>query len=463
MRHNHYDNAKQCIYECRQVSHEQAATQFGRGLLITSFLANALLLGTRSAWESGQNPRACAGYTAMRIGLSIIYGRLLAIPTRYRVIFNIITFTGFFSRLTWPAFTHSDEVCVVLTVTLVAELVGYTFAYQQRMVYHSANEVLRKVYGTMRGTIALESKHPGHEGVLVWIGGATERLLGYTHRECMLPNSSVNAELNAQIHQVINTIQNGDPAPMIVLKFRNRQGSEVMVQTDKTSRILPNGNALLVVHDVTSDIVSRKRTQQRHTRHAIAERFQSCSLSWVAHQAAATVDILVVDDSKLNRMSVVHAAKKLGLSYHEAADGTEALERIRHDKYSVILMDYQMLPMNGADAAEKAREEGYKLPIVMISGSEFDERAKALLSKRDLTACMHKIAVPGPRQVLKRLAEMKEISSTCNVETEAMDSLATGDVVSESCGRAPNFKARKRKGDDIAGLPKKKCPTVGAT
>ena len=119
-----------------------------------------------------------------------------------------------------------------------------------------------------------------------------------------------------------------------------------------------------------------------------------------------------------------------------------------------------MMPMNGADATEKARKEGYELPIVMISGSEFDERTKALLSKGDLTACIRKIAVPGPRQVLKRLAEMKEIS--INAQTETVDSLETGDVVSKSCGCAPNLKTRKRGGNDIAGPPKKTLRSKGA-
>ena len=61
------------------------------------------------------------------------------------------------------------------------------------------------------------------------------------------------------------------------------------------------------------------------------------------HTTGTTVVWPVVFITGLCPQVVVHVAKLLGLSYHEAADGTEALERLRVDKYSVGFMDHQMV------------------------------------------------------------------------------------------------------------------------
>ena len=90
----------------------------------------------------------------------------------------------------------------------------------------------------------------------------------------------------------------------------------------------------------------------------------------------------MVDDVKLNRMVTTRSAKKLGLTFHEAADGTEAVELLRTNTYSMVLMDNQMAVMNGDEATEQARANGYTLPIVMTSGSTFKESDESELKRR---------------------------------------------------------------------------------
>merc|ERR1719362_2334389 len=96
-------------------------------------------------------------------------------------------------------------------------------------------------------------------------------------------------------------------------------------------------------------------------------RQQPDLLWWVAPHPGVTADILVVDNVKVNRMVTIFAAKKLGLTCREAANGAEAVDLLRKNTYSMVFMERQMPVMDGFAATEKARADGYTLPIVMTS------------------------------------------------------------------------------------------------
>ena len=113
-------------------------------------------------------------------------------------------------------------------------------------------------------------------------------------------------------------------------------------------------------------------------------------LWWVAPHPGATADVLVVDHLKCNRMMTTRLAKNLGLTCHEAADGTGAVELLRTNTYSIVFMDHEMPTMNGDEATEQARVHGYTLPIVMTSGGTFKQSDESELRRRGVTALMGK-------------------------------------------------------------------------
>ena len=141
-------------------------------------------------------------------------------------------------------------------------------------------------------------------------------------------------------------------------------------------------------------------------------RGESDPLWWVAPHPGATADILVVDDAKLVRMMTIAAAKRSGLTFHQASDGAEAVECLRTNTYSMVFMDRQMPVMNGDVATEQARANGYTLPIVMVSGDTFTAHEEAELKRRGLTACLNKMSVPGIKQAMKKLQEIKSDKNT---------------------------------------------------
>ena len=130
-------------------------------------------------------------------------------------------------------------------------------------------------------------------------------------------------------------------------------------------------------------------------------------LWWVAPHRGVTADVLVVDDAKQVRVMTVLTGKKFGLTVEEVSDGTIAVERLRSSTYSIVFMDRQMSQMNGDVATAQARAHGYTLPIVMVSADLLTPSEEARLKRRGITAFLHKMSVPGVRQAMKKLKEMK--------------------------------------------------------
>jgi CheY-like chemotaxis protein len=85
--------------------------------------------------------------------------------------------------------------------------------------------------------------------------------------------------------------------------------------------------------------------------------------------AAAPITILLVEDDALIAMSTAGLLEDLGHRVVEASRGAEALEILR-DRPNVDLMitDYSMPGMSGADVARAARALRPDLPILLATG-----------------------------------------------------------------------------------------------
>jgi signal transduction histidine kinase len=85
--------------------------------------------------------------------------------------------------------------------------------------------------------------------------------------------------------------------------------------------------------------------------------------------AASPSHILVVDDDALIAMSTVDMIEDLGHHALEAHSGQKALEIIRSDrKIDLMITDYSMPRMTGAELVVAARQVRPDLPIVLASG-----------------------------------------------------------------------------------------------
>lgn len=91
------------------------------------------------------------------------------------------------------------------------------------------------------------------------------------------------------------------------------------------------------------------------------------------------VTILIVDDDVTLRWMLCKQLDKLGLQADSAANGREALARVKTWPYQVILMDIHMPEMNGYEAtrAIRARErelEQEPVPIIAVTADPDTER-----------------------------------------------------------------------------------------
>jgi two-component system, chemotaxis family, chemotaxis protein CheY len=92
--------------------------------------------------------------------------------------------------------------------------------------------------------------------------------------------------------------------------------------------------------------------------------------------------ILVVDDSLLVRKQVGTALTNAGYAVIEAADGAEALEKLKlHADVSLVVCDVNMPRMNGIEFLQHVRKD---VPVVMLTTEgqpEIVQRAKELGAK----------------------------------------------------------------------------------
>lgn len=77
--------------------------------------------------------------------------------------------------------------------------------------------------------------------------------------------------------------------------------------------------------------------------------------------------ILVVDDDRATRFLLSKALKAAGLSVTIAADGDEALKKLKKQKFDLILLDIWMPRMNGLEVLANLRNEPAPPKVVVMT------------------------------------------------------------------------------------------------
>jgi two-component system chemotaxis response regulator CheY len=114
--------------------------------------------------------------------------------------------------------------------------------------------------------------------------------------------------------------------------------------------------------------------------------------------------VLVVDDYKTMRSIVISLLNQIGFSdIDEAADGGEALEKLKKKKYGLIFSDWNMSPIPGIDFLKGTRSlEGYKdVPFIMITA----ETTMDNLTQAKAEGVTNYIAKPFTASTLKEKLE----------------------------------------------------------
>ncbi len=118
---------------------------------------------------------------------------------------------------------------------------------------------------------------------------------------------------------------------------------------------------------------------------------------------------LIVDDEEDSRDNLRHILEKVGIKVTTAADGCQALEKLRSPAAapSVVLLDVRMPGMNGVEVLKKIRETDASLPVILITA--YADIRQAVETMRD--GAYDYIAKPFDNQEVAKIT-LRALSET---------------------------------------------------
>ncbi|MGV3637192.1 MAG: response regulator, partial [Flavobacteriales bacterium] len=89
-----------------------------------------------------------------------------------------------------------------------------------------------------------------------------------------------------------------------------------------------------------------------------------------ARRSLQGLRILLVEDNDMNRLVATTILERQGVQVIEAYDGVQSLERLRHERYDVVLMDVHMPVMDGLTATRAIRSDlRSDIPIIALTAN----------------------------------------------------------------------------------------------
>ena len=82
--------------------------------------------------------------------------------------------------------------------------------------------------------------------------------------------------------------------------------------------------------------------------------------------------ILIVDDDRFVRRTVLRVLQSEGMLVEEASNGAEAIARVSGESYDLILLDIIMEGMDGFQVVHQIRSLGIATPVFILSGRQAD-------------------------------------------------------------------------------------------
>lgn len=77
--------------------------------------------------------------------------------------------------------------------------------------------------------------------------------------------------------------------------------------------------------------------------------------------------ILIVEDEEAMQLGLGNNLKYDGYEVDIASDGDEGLDKIKKNKYNLIILDVMLPKLSGFDVCKIVRSEGVKTPIIMLT------------------------------------------------------------------------------------------------
>lgn len=101
--------------------------------------------------------------------------------------------------------------------------------------------------------------------------------------------------------------------------------------------------------------------------------------AWESYEAAASLDVLVVDDHAATRSGIAKAVRGLGHVCREAVDGDDAWQMLEAVRADVVISDWQMPGLSGPELCRRLRAASADAPytyFILMTG--YHDRAQLL-------------------------------------------------------------------------------------
>jgi len=134
-------------------------------------------------------------------------------------------------------------------------------------------------------------------------------------------------------------------------------------------------------------------------------------------KSVRSLHVLVAEDNKVNQKLVVSVLKRLGHTSTVVENGLLAVEAVQKGRYDVVLMDVQMPEMDGIEATQLIRKNGWSHDLLPVLGLTADFRTVDLPMYRSIgmNDCLGKPIKMKDLQVYLNSA----VSATCHSSTQA--------------------------------------------
>jgi signal transduction histidine kinase len=123
--------------------------------------------------------------------------------------------------------------------------------------------------------------------------------------------------------------------------------------------------------------------------------------------------ILVVDDEADNRTILKSQLEKVThavLTVDTAADGDEALKKLREGVFDLVFLDYRLPPTDGLDILDKIRQHYPKTAIVMTTAAGSEQIAVSAMKKGAMDYLTHRdLRAADLSQLLRRVIEIRSL------------------------------------------------------
>lgn len=116
-----------------------------------------------------------------------------------------------------------------------------------------------------------------------------------------------------------------------------------------------------------------------------------------------TPSVLIVDDDEEIRQLFCDMVELLGFRPKAVADGVTALQQLKSNSFSLIILDMRIPDMSGLETFNGIRQFDSTVPVVLTTGFGIDESVKHALSQGALL-CLEK-----PFNVTRAMKTLRDI------------------------------------------------------